>query len=116
MPWSSPLREFRLGLQGSRGGSASLAEPVSGDNAGTAGGAEVRSPFGHWRRCLPAQEGILVLDREQQHGRDQADERQPAGSRVQETLAFYARARIEHGDGVAAGRKAGGRRQVNDRE
>src|SRR5690242_15005629 len=108
MPWFSPLREFRLGLQGSRRGSASLAEPVSGDNAGTAGGAEVRSPPGNWCRYLPAQEGVLMLDRDQQHGRGQADERQPAGRRVQETLPFYARARIEHGDGVTAGRKAGG--------
>ena len=32
----------------------------------------------------------LCLSSEQQHGGDQADQRQPAGSRVQEALAFYA--------------------------
>ena len=41
-------------------------------------------------RRLPPQDGVLVLKSEQAHGGEQADQRQPAGSRVQETLALYA--------------------------
>src|ERR1700722_6641500 len=67
-------------------------------------------------RRLPAQDGVLVLEREQYQGGEQADQGQPAGSGVQEALAFYALARAEDRDGVAAGREVGGRRQIHDRE
>src|SRR5690348_11315834 len=112
----SPLIRFvlaliaRPGLLRSHVGSAPLAEPVAGDNAGAARGAEIRGPVGrrHRRRGLPSRNEVLVLEREQQHGGDQAGQGQPAGRRVQEALAYYARARIEHRDGVTAWRKAGG--------
>src|SRR5271165_1078200 len=101
-------------LRGDKWSSASLAESVSRDDAGAAPGAEARSAPGNrrrhprppvrllYRRPQP-QEGVLALESEQHHGGDHADQRQPAGSRVQETLALYAlAARVEYRHGVAA--------------
>src|SRR6185437_14721423 len=53
----SPLIRFvlsliaRLRLLRFHVGAAPLAEPVPGDNAGTARSAEIRGPVGHRRRC-----------------------------------------------------------------
>jgi hypothetical protein len=57
-----------------------------------------------------------VLEHEQHHGEEQAEQGQPAGSRVQEALALYALTRIEYRDCVAARREVGSRRQVRDSE